>query len=87
MVLQVLNTSEFVNYHQKNGQKILVSTFKKDYQKSQKNIKTPYFGINLVHFRHNSQNYSYLVWSLKWTILSYFSFIDLTQMLSQLINL
>jgi hypothetical protein len=47
--------------------------------------KTPYFGINSVHFSNNSQKYTYLVWSL--TILSYFSFIDLTQMLSQLKSL
>ena len=85
MVLQVLNTSEFVNLITKKTFKCNFLYLAKDYQKSLP--KNTIFWLNSVYFRNNSQQNRYSVWSLKGLFLSYFVFIDLTQMLSQLLNL
>ena len=85
MVLQVLNTSEFVNLITKKTVKCNFLYLAKDYQKLLQ--KNTIFWLNSVYFRNNSQKYPYSVWSLKGLFLSYFLFIDLTQMLSQLKSL
>ena len=90
MVLQVLNTSEFVNLITKKTVKFFDSCcnflyLAEDYQKSLQ--KNTIFWLNSVYFRNNSQKYTYSVWSLKGLFLSYYSFIDLTQMVSQLNSL